>query len=162
MSESCSVLSDSLQPHGLFSPWNFTEQNTGVGSLSLLQGIFPTQGSTQVSRTVGRHFHYLSHQGLSEPSSHCLAKGGWMLSPLPVTSALEDDTEGQLRLSLRAHHLSLLGATLGTSYQLPCPLPRTADQGPGKAPPASLFWALTPSPLVLISAGLPRVIPLWR
>ena len=85
-----------------------------------------------------------------------------MLSPLPVTSALEDDTEGQLRLSLQAHRLSLLGATLGTSYQLPCPLPRTADQGPGKAPPASLFWALIPSPLVLISAGLPRVIPLWR
>ena len=42
--ESCSVVSDSLQPHGLFSPWNSPDQNTGVGSLSLLQGIFPTQG----------------------------------------------------------------------------------------------------------------------
>ena len=30
-----------LQPHGLNSPG----QNTGVGSLSLLQGIFPTQGA---------------------------------------------------------------------------------------------------------------------
>ena len=38
------LLSDSLQPHGLYSPWNSTGQNTGVGSLSLLQGIFPTQG----------------------------------------------------------------------------------------------------------------------
>ena len=56
VSESCSVLSYSLQPHGLFSPWNFTEQNTGVGSLSLLQGIFPTQGSTQVSRIADRFF----------------------------------------------------------------------------------------------------------
>ena len=27
-----------LQPHGLHSPWNFPGQNTGVGSLSLLQG----------------------------------------------------------------------------------------------------------------------------
>ena len=36
---------DSLQPHGLYSPWNSPGQNTGVGSLSLLQGIFPTQGS---------------------------------------------------------------------------------------------------------------------
>jgi len=27
------------------SPWNSPGQNTGVGSLSLLQGIFPTQGS---------------------------------------------------------------------------------------------------------------------
>ena len=42
---SCSVVSDSLQPHGLCSPWNSPGQNTGVGSLSLLQGISPTQGS---------------------------------------------------------------------------------------------------------------------
>ena len=34
-SESCSVESDSLWPHGL-SPWNSPGQNTGVGSLSLL------------------------------------------------------------------------------------------------------------------------------
>ena len=33
-----------LWPHGLYSPWNSPSQNTGVGSLSLLQGIFPTQG----------------------------------------------------------------------------------------------------------------------
>ena len=32
-------------PYGLHSPWNSPEQNTGVGSLSLLQGIFPTRGS---------------------------------------------------------------------------------------------------------------------
>ena len=43
--ESHSVLSDSLRPRGLYSPWNSPGQNTGVGSLSLLQGIFPTQGS---------------------------------------------------------------------------------------------------------------------
>ena len=44
-SESCSVVSNSLRPHGLYSPWNSSGQNTGVGSLSLLQGNFPTQGS---------------------------------------------------------------------------------------------------------------------
>ena len=44
-SESCSVVSDSLRLHGLHSPWNSPGQNTGVGSLSLLQGIFPTQES---------------------------------------------------------------------------------------------------------------------
>ena len=44
-SESCSVLSNSLWPHGLYSPWNSLGQNTGVSSLSLLQEIFPTQGS---------------------------------------------------------------------------------------------------------------------
>ena len=44
-SESCSVVSDCLRSHGLYSPWNSPGQNTGSGSLSLLQGIFPTQGS---------------------------------------------------------------------------------------------------------------------
>ena len=44
-SESRSVVSNSLRPHGLCSPWNSPGQNTGVGSLSLLQEIFPTQGS---------------------------------------------------------------------------------------------------------------------
>ena len=43
--ESHLVLSDSLWPHGLYSPWNSPGQNTAVGSLSLLQGIFPTNGS---------------------------------------------------------------------------------------------------------------------
>ena len=46
---SCSVVSDSLQPHGLYParllcPWEFPGKNTGVGSLSLLQEIFPTWG----------------------------------------------------------------------------------------------------------------------
>ena len=38
-----SVVSNFLWSHGLYSPWNFQGQNTGVGSLSLLQGIFLTQ-----------------------------------------------------------------------------------------------------------------------
>ena len=43
-SESCLVMSDSLWPHGLCSPRNPPGQNTGAGSLSLFQGIFPTKG----------------------------------------------------------------------------------------------------------------------
>ena len=39
---------DSLWPHRLYSPWNSPGQNTGVDSLYLLQGIFPTQGSNPV------------------------------------------------------------------------------------------------------------------
>ena len=39
------VMSDSLQPHGLYSLWNSPGQNTVVASPSLLQGICPTQGS---------------------------------------------------------------------------------------------------------------------
>ena len=35
-----------LPSQGLYCPWNYPGQNTGVGSLSLLQGIFPTQGTS--------------------------------------------------------------------------------------------------------------------
>ena len=45
LSESRLVVCDSLRPCGLYSPWNSPGQNTGMGSLSLLHGIFPTQGS---------------------------------------------------------------------------------------------------------------------
>ena len=40
-SESCSVVSDSLWPH---SSWDSPGQSVGVGSLFLLQRIFPKQG----------------------------------------------------------------------------------------------------------------------
>ena len=38
------AMSDPLWPHGLYSPWNSPGPNTGVGTLSLLQGISPIQG----------------------------------------------------------------------------------------------------------------------
>ena len=44
-SESCSVVSDSLWPHGLYGTWISPGQNTELGTLSLLQQIFPTQES---------------------------------------------------------------------------------------------------------------------
>ena len=62
-SESRSVLPDSLWLHGLYSPWNSPNQDTGVGSLSLLQGIFPTQGSNPVLLHCRRILYQLSHQG---------------------------------------------------------------------------------------------------
>ena len=55
-SESRSVVSDSLQPHGLYNPWNSPGQNIGVGSRSLLQGIFPAQDGTQVSHIADVFF----------------------------------------------------------------------------------------------------------
>jgi hypothetical protein len=55
-SESRSVVSDSLRPHGLYSPWNFPGKNTRVGSHSLLQGIFLTQDQTRVSSIAGGFF----------------------------------------------------------------------------------------------------------
>ena len=62
-SESCSVVSDSSQPHGLYSPWNSPGQNTGVGSLSFLQGIFPSQGSNPGLPHCRQILYQLSHKG---------------------------------------------------------------------------------------------------
>ena len=75
-SESCSVGFDSSQlnsqtlyshvslwPHGQYSPWNSPGQNTGVGSLSLLQGIFPTQGSNPGLPHCKWILYQLSHKG---------------------------------------------------------------------------------------------------
>ena len=62
-SESHSVMSNSLQPHGLYSPWNSPGQNTGVGSLFLLQGIFPIQGSNPGLPHCRRILYQLSHKG---------------------------------------------------------------------------------------------------
>ena len=61
--ESCSVVSESLWPHGLYSPWNSPGQNTGVDSLSLLQGIFPTQGSNPGLLHCRWILCQLSHKG---------------------------------------------------------------------------------------------------
>jgi len=57
-SESHSVVSDSLQP-----PWNSPGQNTRVDSLSLLQGIFPTQGSNPGLQHCRQILYQLSHKG---------------------------------------------------------------------------------------------------
>ena len=62
-SESRSVVSDSLRPHGLYSPWNSLGQNPGMGSLSLLQGIFPTQGSNPGLPHCRWIPYQLSHKG---------------------------------------------------------------------------------------------------
>ena len=62
-SESHSVLSDSLRPHGLYGPWNSPGQNTGVGSLSLFQWIFPTQGLNPGLLHCRRILYQLSHKG---------------------------------------------------------------------------------------------------
>ena len=62
--ESLSVVSNSLQPHGLHSPWNSPDSNTEVGSLSLLQGIFPTQGLNPGLPHYTWILYQLSHQGI--------------------------------------------------------------------------------------------------
>ena len=62
-SEIRSVLPNSLQPHGLYSPWNSPGQNIGVGGHSLRQGIFPTQGSNPGLPHCRQILYCLSPQG---------------------------------------------------------------------------------------------------
>ena len=61
--ESRSVVSNTLQPHRLYTPWNSPGQNTGMGTLSLLQGIFPTQGLNPGLPHCRQILNQLSHQG---------------------------------------------------------------------------------------------------
>ena len=73
-------MSNSLRPHGLYSPWNSPGQNTGVGSLSPLQGIFPTQGSNPGFPHCGQIRYQLSHKG----NSRILE---WVAYPFPSRSS---------------------------------------------------------------------------
>ena len=68
---SCSVRSDSLQPHGpsparLLCPWYFPGKNTEVGCHFFLQGIFLTQDWT-CSPYIGRQilYHWATWEALT-------------------------------------------------------------------------------------------------
>ena len=52
-----------LQPHRLYNPWDSPGQNTGVGSLSLLQEVFPTQGLNPGLPHCRQILYQLSHKG---------------------------------------------------------------------------------------------------
>ena len=64
-SESQSAVCNSLWPHGLYSQWDSPGQNTGVGSRSLLQGIFSTQGLNPESPALQVDSLPASHKGSS-------------------------------------------------------------------------------------------------
>ena len=72
--ESCLVMSNSLGSHGLYNPWNSPGQNTGMNSLSLLQGIFPIQGSNPGLP----HCRWILYQ-LSQKGSLAEGRRSWRL-----------------------------------------------------------------------------------
>jgi len=69
VAQSCLTLCDPID----ISPWNSSGQNIGVGSLSLLQGIFPTQSSNPGLTHCRRILYQLSHK--TAVFSH--NSGGW-------------------------------------------------------------------------------------
>ena len=79
VSESCSVVSDSLQSHGLYSPWNSPDQNTGVGSFPLLRELFPTQGSNPGLPHCRRILYQLSHKGSPGILPYIQTKSSWKI-----------------------------------------------------------------------------------
>ena len=70
-SECCSVMSNSLQPHGLYSPWNSPGQNTGVGEPFPSPGDLPNPGIKPCSPAL---------QADSLPVHVTLKIWGWALS----------------------------------------------------------------------------------
>ena len=68
-SVSRSVISDSLQAHGLLCPWGFPGKSTRVSSHSLLQRIFPTQGSSSGLLHCRQILYRLSHRIVSNLKS---------------------------------------------------------------------------------------------
>ena len=72
-------MSNSLWPHGLYSTWNSPVQNTGVGSLSLLQEIFPTSRSNPGLQDCRQILYQVSYKG----SPRVLE---WVAYPFPSRS----------------------------------------------------------------------------
>ena len=127
-SQSCSVVSDSLWLHELCSPWNSPGQKTGVGSLSLLQGIFPTQGlnpgllhhrwilyqlsrkkSPRILQWVTYPFSSRSSQPRSQTGVSCIAGGfftNWAIREAQDMSPLYAKFWSMWRLKIT--HLRLL------------------------------------------------------
>ena len=57
---------NSLWPHGLYSPWNSPGQNTGLGSQSLIQWIFPKQKLNWGLLHCRRILYQLGYEGSLE------------------------------------------------------------------------------------------------
>ena len=173
-SENSSVMSDSLWPHGLYSPWNSPGQNTGVGSLPLLQRIFPTQGSNPVLPHCRQILYQLSHKGSSGwIETHWTSNPGTMSPSWALY--FRDSTLAFLYLSF----LTMWGIweewRRGKKVISPCqsPVHATPSGTPDPCPnvwhllagPCCLLFCFHPpegSPLLLAAQPLQREAKTWQ
>ena len=93
------------------SPWNSPGQNTGVGSLSLLQGIFPNQGSNPGLPHCRQILYQLSHKGSSR-----ILTGVGSLSLLRGIFLTQELNQGLLHCKWILYQLSHKGS-LGMNLQ---------------------------------------------
>ena len=144
-SESCSVMSESLRPHVLYSPRNSPGQNTGVGSLSLLQGIFPTQGSKPGLPHCRQILYQLSHQGSPSslksnpnpaPQSTHISSALWWGSHVPRATVLNGSQWGEDQV--RGFRWRPLGLVEDPRLSISGSFPKAWTHSPVKSPLVSL------------------------
>jgi len=81
--------------HGLYSPWTSPGQNTGVGILALLQGIFPTQASNPGLLHCRQILYQLSHKGsplVREVTNYFKTYPGYILMRYDKTKGQRDES----------------------------------------------------------------------
>ena len=97
-------MSGSLPPQGLYSPWNSPGQNTGVGSLSLLQGNLPNPGIKPRSPA-------LQEDSLpAEPQGKPKNTGAGSLSLLQGIFPIQESNQGLLHSRQILYQLSYQGS----------------------------------------------------
>ena len=116
-----SVMSDSLQPHGLqparlLCPLGFSGKITGMGCHALLQGIFPTQGLNPGILHCRWVLYCLSHQGSPNQSQRLDL---WPCSSLPPANA-EDLCKAKTGIFVQSESSSWSFQTAWAHYQDQC------------------------------------------
>ena len=136
-----------MTPWTIYSPCNFPGQNTGVGSLFLLQQIFPTQGLSPGLLHCRRILHQLSPQGAHFGGRKC--KVCPQRSPFSPAGTRREG-QGCRRLQLLQSLPAMPSAQLGSPVLM-------ADRSPGV--PVSWLLSSSGEPGVPAASRLPMVLP---
>ena len=109
-SESCSAVSNSLPHHGLPSPWNPIDQNTGVGSSFLSPGDLPNPGIEPRSPTLQ------GDSSPAEPQGKPKSKGVGSPSHLQRIFPTQRSSWGLLHFRRIPYQLSCRGSHIKVSF----------------------------------------------
>ena len=129
MSESHSVVSDSLWLHKLYGPWKYPLQNTGLDSCSLLQGIFSTQGLNPGLPHCRQILYQLHHKGsprILEWVAHPFSRGesSWSRNPTRSSTLQADSLPMELSGKPLSESWLHLHTVLQWSTSFMCSVPK--------------------------------------